>query len=58
MRSNNTCPSPPLPPLLRCRCDRRAYLDSCARTLLPPSFSEWVQERRELRFLLSHLDFS
>lgn len=37
----------------------RAYLDSTsgggARALLAPSFSEWVMERRELKFLLSQL---
>ncbi|KAL4440251.1 hypothetical protein ABPG75_003252 [Micractinium tetrahymenae] len=37
----------------------RAYLDStsggAARALLAPSFSEWVLERRELKFLLSQL---
>lgn len=43
-------------PLLCCR----AYLDSFRgpRPLLPASFSEWVQERRELKFLLSQLDLS
>jgi hypothetical protein len=37
-----------------------AYLDAAGgpRPLLAASFSEWVQERRELKFLLSTLDLS
>ena len=38
------------------RCWRRVYLDSQPRSLLAASFSEWVRERRELKFLLSQLD--
>lgn len=39
---------------------RSAYLDAAGgpRPLLAASFSEWVLERRELKFLLSTLDLS
>ena len=49
-------PSLPLPSPAACR----AYLDAAGgpRPLLAASFSEWVQERRELKFLLSQLDLS
>lgn len=60
----STHPSPPHahrhhPTPTHTHTPRRAYLDSTsgggARALLAPSFSEWVMERRELKFLLSQL---
>jgi hypothetical protein len=37
---------------------RRVYLEGQPNSLLALSFSEWVRERRELKFLLSQLDLN
>ena len=37
---------------------RRVYLEERARRLPPPTFAEWVGERRELTYLLSTLELA